>query len=262
MTSRTETINNLESCYDAIEGLIGTLSDEEWATLSLCPAWDVKGVIGHLAAVENALAGWVPSGMDSPPPFDTIGPFEASVAEWSTSKLVDETKRIFATRRADLAASTDEMFAADSMTPVGPGTYQRFMDIRVFDFWVHERDITTPLGRKTNDGGPAAEVALDEVHNSIGYIVGKKIGLPDGKSLAIHLTGPVERDIYAAVEGRAAKVDTLSDPSIELTTDSLTFVQLACGRIDPAEAIENGKISWTGDAEWGETAARNLRFTM
>ena len=103
---------------------------------------------------------------------------------------------------------------------------------------------------------------MDEVHNSIGYIVGKKVGLPDGMSIAIHLTGPVNRDIYAAVDGRAAKVDQLDDPSVELTTDSLTFVQLACGRIDPQGPIDAGTITWAGDAEWGEKAARSLAFTM
>ena len=64
------------------------------------------------------------------------------------------------------------------------------------------------------------------------------------------------------VDGRAAVVDGLDDPSVEVTADSLTFVQLACGRIDPQQAIDDGRISWTGDAEWGENAARNLAFTM
>jgi hypothetical protein len=148
------------------------------------------------------------------------------------------------------------------MSPVGPGTYQRFMDVRVFDFWVHERDITTPLGRTTDDGGATAESALDEVHMSIGYIVGKKIGLPDGMSVRFNLTGPVERQICAKVDGRAAGVDSLDDPTVEVTTDSTTFIQLACGRIDPQGPIDQGTISWSGDAEWGEKAARNLRFTM
>ncbi len=262
MTSRTQTIENLETCYRSIEDLIDSLSAEEWASQSLCPDWDVKGVIGHLAGVEHVLSGWAPASAEDPPPFAEIEPFTAAAAAWSTDRLVTETKAIFDARRADLAASTDELFASPSMTPVGPGTYHRFMDIRVFDFWVHERDITTPLGRQTDDGGPAAETAVDEVHGSIGYIVGKRIGLPDGMSIAFHLTGPVERDIYAAVDGRAAKVDHLDDPSVEVTTDSLTFVQLACGRIDPQGPIDEGRISWSGDAEWGEKAARNLRFTM
>jgi hypothetical protein len=49
---------------------------------------------------------------------------------------------------------------------------------------------------------------------------------------------------------------------VELTTDSVTFVQLACGRIDPQEQIDAALVSWTGDDELGSLAARNLRYTM
>ena len=37
---------------------------------------------------------------------------------------------------------------------------------------------------------------------------------------------------------------------------------LACGRIDPELAIADGRVTWTGDAELGGRAARNLAFTM
>ncbi|MGH1491395.1 MAG: maleylpyruvate isomerase family mycothiol-dependent enzyme [Acidimicrobiales bacterium] len=262
MRTRIQTIANLEACLDSNEALMDSLTPEEWGVQSLCPDWDVRGVISHLAGIEYMLSGWVPETGETPLPFEMVGEFVSKSAEWSTEQLVSETKSIFATRRADLAATTDESFAAPSMTPVGPGTYHRFMDVRVFDFWVHERDITTPLGRQTKDDGPAAECALDEVHMSIGYIVGKKIGLPDGMSIKFNLTGPLKREVCAAVEGRAAGVEQLDDPSVVVTTDSTTFIQLACGRLDPQGPIDAGKISWDGDAEWGEKAARNLKFTM
>lgn len=266
MRSRTQTVNNLEHCFDAIEALTASLNHDEWETQSLCPAWTNRGVIGHLIGIEWALTGWDPGDGDTPPPFDKIPAFEAEVAEMSADDLVTRTTEVLAARRAELTAMSDEVFTGPSMTPVGKGTYHRFMDVRVFDFWVHERDITTPIGRPTEDGGPAAESAVDEIQMSIGYIVGKKIGLPDGMSIAFNLTGPVERNIYAAVEGRAGGVDHLDDPTVSVSADSLTFVQLACGRIDPQAAIDAGRITWTettSDAsEWGEKAARNLAFTM
>ncbi len=262
MTSRTQTVDNLTRCYADLEGLLESLAPADWDVQSLCPDWTVRGVVEHLAGVEQALQGWLPTDDDNTPPFGKVGPWAAEAAGLSTEELVAAVGSILAARRADLAAATDDDFARASMTPVGPGTYHRFMDIRVFDFWVHQRDMTGPLGRATDDSGPAAATALDEVHASIGYIVGKKIGLPDGMSIAFHLDGGIERSIYAAVDGRAAKVDHVDAPSVEVRTDSLTFVQLACGRIDPQGVIDAGKISWSGDAEWGEKAARNLRFTM
>ena len=49
---------------------------------------------------------------------------------------------------------------------------------------------------------------------------------------------------------------------VTLTTDSLTFMLLACGRIDPEGPISDGRITWTGDDAVGAHAARNLAFTM
>ncbi len=262
MSTRQQTASNLEQCYRSIESLIGKLSAKDWKVQSLCPEWDVRGVVGHLASVENMLIDWMPDDANTPLPFDRIAAFERTAEGWTDDELGAQTGEILAVRRAELAGLTDEQFDAPSATPVGPGSYQRFMDIRTFDFWVHERDITTPLGWSTDDGGPPAEAAVDEIERSIGYIVGKKIGLPDGMSIAFHLTGPVERDILVVVDGRAVAVDQLDAASVEVSADSLTFVQLACGRIDPQLAIDGGRISWTGDASWGETAARGLRFTF
>jgi hypothetical protein len=49
---------------------------------------------------------------------------------------------------------------------------------------------------------------------------------------------------------------------VELTTDTVTFVQLAAGRIDPQRQIDAGLVTWTGNTELGDRAARNLRFTI
>jgi hypothetical protein len=149
-----------------------------------------------------------------------------------------------------------------SWTPVGVKTYGRFLEIRIFDLWVHERDITTPLHWPADDAGPRAEIALGEVAGSLGYIVGKKIGLPDGTSIVFHLTGPVARDLSVVVDGRAKVVDHVDAPDVELTTDTVTFIQLACGRLDPQQPIDSGAVTWTGDSSLGDRAARNLRFTM
>ncbi|MEM7340769.1 MAG: maleylpyruvate isomerase family mycothiol-dependent enzyme [Actinomycetota bacterium] len=261
-TSRQQTIENLNTSYDQLEQLMARLSPSDWDVQSLCPDWTVRGVVTHLASVEHALDGWLPTEDDNAPPFDRVGPWTSQADAMSTEELVAATTEIFASRRELLATTTDEQFATASMTPVGPGTYHRFMDVRVFDFWVHERDITTPLGWDTSDGGPVAERSLDEVDMSMGYIVGKKIGLPDGMGIAFEVTGPITRSIYAKVDGRAARVEALDDPDVTVTADAVAFVQLACGRVDPQQMIDAGRISWTGDATWGEKAARNLAFTM
>jgi uncharacterized protein (TIGR03083 family) len=246
-----------EHCYDAIENLAADLSEADLAHQSLCPDWTARGVFDHVGGIEAALAGWWPETAEQMPPFDRVAEYTAD-----PTRYPDKLKALLDLRRRDIAALAADDLDRPSWMPVGPGTYGRLLAIRVFDIWVHERDIAQPLGRATDDGGIAAEVALDQVESSLGYIVGKKVGLPDGTSITIDLTGPVTRQLHVRVDGKARQVDHLDDPSVVLSTDSTTFIQLACGRIDPQEQIDAGAVTWTGDDALGDRAARNLRYTM
>jgi len=249
-----------EQLFAHYNDLTGRLSDEQMATQSLCPAWDVRGVIQHTIAVEVVLAGWAPS-TEEPPPFAKVADFAAAVAPMSRGDFAARIQEVTARRISELERLPEDAADAPSFTPAGLATYRRFLQIRVFDLWVHARDIAIPLGESLDDAGDAAEMALQEVDDSVGYIVGKKIGLPEGKSIVFRIRGGVERDIAVSVDGRATRVDSVADPDVEVTTDVVTFVMLAAGRIDPQEQIDAGKITWSGDDEWGRTAALNLAYT-
>jgi uncharacterized protein (TIGR03083 family) len=259
MSNATEIRNNLRTVFTSFGSVVDRLTPEQWIAQSLCPAWTVQGVVLHVTMIETALLGWRP-GQDSP--FNAMPAIAAELGDLDPMALAERYRTVTGQRIAELDAMTDDEFAVASLTPVGPGTYGRFMAIREFDMWVHERDIRVPLHMPGDDGGPAAEMALDEVHSSIGFIAGKKIGLSDGQGIAIEVTGPVTRRIMAKVNGRAARVEELPTPDVTLTTDLLTFMLLACGRIDPELPIADGRITWSGDAELGAHAARHLAFTM
>ncbi len=257
--SRLQLIDNLRSVFQSFGAVVDGLSDDQWVTQSLCPAWGMREVVVHVTAIEVALLGWRP-GDDNP--FVRMATVLPELLELSPTELMQRYQKVTTSRVTEITAMTDDEFAQPSLTPVGPGTYGRFMAIRCFDVWVHERDIRVPLGLDGDDGGPAAELALDEVHTSLGYIVGKKIGLADGQSIAIELTGPVSRRLLAKVDGRAARVDELPSPDVTLTMDSLTFMLLACGRIDPDEPLADGRVVVSGNIALGTHAAHNLSFTM
>jgi uncharacterized protein (TIGR03083 family) len=262
VTELARTRGSLEQCFDAIETLCARMDSAQWQVQSLCPGWKARDVVSHLGMMERVMTGWLPGSVDEVPPFDRVTSYNEDVASLDDASFAKRVSEIFAERRADLAALGADDLSRPSWTPIGPKTYGEFLEIRIFDFWVHERDITTPLAWITDDTGPRTEIALGQVESSIGYIVGKKIGLPDGKSIVFHLTGPINRDLSVVVDGRAKQVDHLDKPDVELTTDTVTFIQLACGRIDPQQPIDQGKVTWTGNDELADRAARNLRFTM
>ena len=262
MTTQDETIAALGKCFSDYEGLLSDLSGEKWNVQSLCPEWDIRDVAVHLSGIENLLVEWMPSGPDEWPPFPKMAEFKEISSEWNHNELIEKTGTILNKRRSELIGLNSGGWEAPCMSPVGPANYGRFMNIRIFDFWVHHRDMTIPLGIETIDSGPHAEIALDEVQASLGYIVGKKISLPDGMSIAFRLKGAIERDMFVEIDGRARVVENLTDPSVEVTVDSTSFMMLACGRISPQAEIDTDQISWSGNDEWGERSARNLRFTM
>ncbi len=261
MTTLAEYIDLQHSEWDGIERLCTDLTPEQWAVRSYCPDWDIAGVLTHVAAVEKVLTGWVPS-TEQPPPFGRMGEFEVEVAGLTGPELLARCAEVMAARLVDLEAMDPSVVEAASITPTGIGTYGGFLQVRIFDLWVHRRDMAGPLGITIDDSGPTTEMALAEVGGALGYIVGKKIGLPDGMGITFHITGGVETEFHVRVDGRAARVESLEEPDVEITTDVGTFILLAAGRVDPRQRIEAGRISWSGDAEWGETAATNLRYTM
>jgi uncharacterized protein (TIGR03083 family) len=254
-------VDCLFESMDSVLDLLGQLEEDEWLVQSLCPAWRVRQVVAHLDGIEEALVGWRPQGT-TPAPFERVGQVLHEVDEWPPARLVARFRTVLAERKTELLNAEVELFEAVSWTPIGVQTYGRFMAIRNFDFWVHEQDMRVPLGRPGHTTGPAAELALDEVRRSFGYIVGKRAAIPDGSSVLVELHGPVEYRLGAVVDGRARVVDDLSHPEAVVRTDLLTFMLLACGRIDPEPRIAAGDVELRGDVELAGQLARNLRFTM
>jgi uncharacterized protein (TIGR03083 family) len=155
----------------------------------------------------------------------------------------------------------EEAFSKPSWTPVGQADYRRFMQIRVFDCWVHEQDVRAAVGRPGHADGAPAEQAVDEIARALGYIVGKKAGAPDGSSVTFELTGPLIRTIHVVVDGRARVVDRLDTPATAtVTLGSGPFTRLACGRVDPDVLLSEVRLS--GDPGLGRRVVASLPFTI
>ena len=76
---------------------------------------------------------------------------------------------------------SDDEWNAESFTPAGKDTFGRFMQIRVFDCWLHEQDIRDAVGQPGHESGLAVEVVLDEMATALGFVVGKKAGATAGQ---------------------------------------------------------------------------------
>jgi uncharacterized protein (TIGR03083 family) len=184
-----------------------------------------------------------------------------SMRSLGPSEMLERFREITKVRKESLESMSEQEFDAPSWTPAGQATYGRFMQIRVYDCWLHEQDIRDSLGRPGNDSGPQAATAVEEIALALGFLVGKKAGAPDGSSVTFEITGGVNRTIHVAVAKRAAVVDRLESPAdVTLRIASGTFVRLAGGRVDPAATVE--QITMDGDQELGRRVIAALPFTI
>jgi uncharacterized protein (TIGR03083 family) len=247
--------------FDEIGQVLASLDEDGLAIQSLCPDWDLRACLAHAVGIDKVMTGWGPD-PDNLFDFAAVGSFMKEMAGVDRDTFVETLTQICADRLTDLEGRDPSVVDEPCLTPVGPQTFGAMLEIRVFDLWVHARDASLPAGLTLSDSGVAAEMALNQVHRSMGFIAGKKIGLADGMSMTVNVTGGAARTFHVNVDGRAQLVDELANPDVTLTADTETLLMLACGRVDPQERIDAGRITWSGDASWGERAARNLRFTM
>lgn len=262
-------IGLLEDEWSAIAGLLAELDELQWRATVL-PGWTVHDVVAHMIGTERMLAGSqapaVAADADLGPHVrNDIGKVNeawiAALRDWPDAELLADFRSVTARRLGDLRQMSVEEFNAPSWTPAGQATYARFMQIRVFDCWMHEQDIRAALGLPGHDTGPVAEQALAEVIRYLGYIVGKRGRAPQGCSVRISLRGPIERELAVVVDGRARVVEALdAPPTASLRLSSALFMRLAGGREDPDAAL--ARVELGGDEALARQLATNLSYTI
>jgi uncharacterized protein (TIGR03083 family) len=211
---KDQIVSELAQEWAAITDLLGQLDAAAWSAPAL-PGWNVHDVVAHLVGTERMLAGAqlppLPAGAQAAEHVrNDIGraneAWVSSLRELSNAELLSEFRDATAQRLGALAAMSVADFCAPSWTPAGEGTYGRWMQIRIFDCWMHEQDIRMAVGLPGNEDGPAAQRSLDEVVGALGYIIGKRGRAPDGSAILISLTGPIERELRVLTAGRAKVV--------------------------------------------------------
>src|SRR3989442_438941 len=100
-------------------------------------------------------------------------------------QLVDMLQHVWSSM-ADLGRGLDGAgFAADSVTAMGPGTVADLLGFRIFDSWVHEQDMRRAVDRPGDLDSPAAAHSLGMMVGVLPYVVGKKVGAPDGSTVVV-----------------------------------------------------------------------------
>lgn len=270
-TPKEDIVELLRLQFKSLDDLGSNLTPREWHASASLPGWVVFDIYAHIIGTESMLEGWgLPNVVLDVASFshvhNEIGTFNETwieaLAHLGPAEMMDRFREITSQRLRSLADMTDEEFAAETVTPIGPAPYWRFMEIRVFDCWTHEQDMRESLFRPGHERGPCAEAAIDEVERALGFIIGKKAAAPPGSSVTINLTGPVKRKIHVAVRDRAKVVKRLPRPATTtITLSSSLFMRLVGGR-EESLTSRLGGLGFEGDLDLAEAVVTNLAFTI
>jgi uncharacterized protein (TIGR03083 family) len=269
---KSDVLAGLFAVWDEIDTVLDGLADAQWQAQTPLPGWTVHDVTAHLIGTESMLQGVASPNADID--VSTLKHVRNDVGvmneRWvrklrgvSPTDLLDRFRATTAKRREELTAMGDADWNQITATPAGPDTYGRFMRVRDFDCWMHLNDIRDAIQRPAPDpAGPAARLALDEMAASMGFVVGRLGGAPDGSRVAIQLTGPLGRTINVAVEGRGRVVDDFGDdaPTVTIDLDGLLFTRLAGGRTPLARHVD--AIRYGGDEAVGRRVVEHLNYVI
>ncbi len=257
--------------WNSISELCDGVSEAEWKTPTDCPGWSVQDQISHLAGSESGILGDPDPGHT--PSDETLahtrseqGQRNEAVVDYRRSRggqqVLEEFRGNTRRRLEFLRSQSDDDFAAEMQTPIGPAPMAEFISIRIMDAWVHEQDIRRALYRPGNYDSPAAAHALNRVIRAMSFVAARRAQAPDGATVVFDISGPAGRVMAVGVEGgRGRELDNVPDsPTVRISVDAETFGCLGCGRWDPDEVLRSGRISIEGDSALGESIIRQMNI--
>ncbi len=266
-----EVVDKMEAVWRSIDALCANLTDEQWQLPTDCPNWSVQDQLSHLCAGESRLLGR-PEVDHTPRDISHVKNEmgernEANVdhrRSMSGPEVLAEFRELTAERLKALRALSEDDFAAETMTPLGPGTMQGLIEIRVLDAWTHEQDMRGALKQPGHLEGSVAEHAMGRCASAMPFVVGRKAQAPDGSMVVFDVTGSAGQTITVAVEGKRAKMLDVppADPTVTLTMDVETFTRLGCGRWEPEASLQAGQVQIEGDRALGETIIKQIAFMV
>jgi uncharacterized protein (TIGR03083 family) len=269
---KDRTVAALDEVWSSITGLLVGLDAQQWSVASPLPGWDVQDNVSHMVGAEAMLLGVDHPDVEIdrnelPHVQNDIGVFNEVWVQHLRTKQPNEVLSLFeeytGARLSALAEMSLDEWNAESFTPAGMDTYGRFMQIRVFDCWLHEQDIRDAVGVPGHEHGLAVEVTLDEMETAMGFVVGKRAGATEGQSVTFELTddGSVVRTVHVSVNGRAAVVESLPGPAttvLELPVASM--MRLCAGRASLDDHRQH--VVLRGDVEFGARVLESLNYTV
>lgn len=269
MTDRERLSGYTDIWWQAINDfteLLESLPEEEWATPTDLPGWDVRAVAAHIAHLEGILAGNAEESVEVGEPehvTSLMGLYteQGVVArrEHSPDDLIQEIRSAATKRHTALLANppTDGTAKPEQMFGGVPWDWNKMLRNRPLDVWMHEQDIRRAVGRPGGLETAAAKHTAEYLAESLGFVLGKRVGAPAGTTAVLEMAGSEPFAFTVSDAGRGERLDAPpAEPTVLLRMDRESFICLAGGR-----CAAPGSVEVLGDQELGRQVLDRLATT-
>lgn len=250
------------------------LSEEQWGLPTECPGWTVRDVLAHLYGTEAQMSGAKAPELDVSGRTYVKNQMGESNQRWvesqrsfSPKEVLSQFNRVIDTRVAQLMAMSAEELGAQTQTPKGNAPYSTFIEVRIFDMWMHEQDIREAVGEAGGLDTNGAARSFSEFVSTAGYLVKKKAGAPEGSTVRFLVDdAPVQEGVVEVrVQGgrASAKLGVSVDVAdVVLEVPFRYLMRYIGGRMDSRDALTKGTVSLEGDIELGKSILEALPYVI
>ena len=267
-TNDQELVDRLEEVWASIDSMCANLTDPQWKTPTDLPGWSGQDNVVHISAIESSILGR-PAPDHTPPDYDhvknevgqrnEVGRLALRVVRLEGARRVPRGHRLPARAAARLHRYRLRRRVMDARRSrdrprSAPVPHLRLVGARAR----HPRVVDQPCDLES----PVADLAFERVLSALPYVVGKKVGPPDGTTVVFDVSGSRPQTIAIGVEGGRAKPlsSPPEKPSVTLAMDAQTLACLGLGRWDPAASLDEGQVTITGDDALGRAVVGHMNF--
>lgn len=232
-------------------GVFSSLNDDQWSVPSRCEDWRVQDVAAHLAGVDRYWLASISAGLAGEPT-RFLGGFDAkatpaAMVDTARAKSAAETLAEFEAATAALCGLVEGLdesaLSTVAESPPGHVAIRDVLHHALWDAWVHERDVTLPLGL-----GPAEEP--DEVAAALRYgaalnaVFAVMLHAATPATLVIEATDPDVR-VVVSVTGDAVRVHEgdAPDDAVVLRGQAVELTEVLSARLPFDRDVPEGS-SW------------------
>jgi uncharacterized protein (TIGR03083 family) len=226
---------------EALAGWLAVLGPVEFARSSVLPGWDTRMLLGHVVGSKEGIDAWLATrSAERPLPVATYVEAYALAAAAISPQTAEVTgdntpERLLARLRAPLGLPEAVADGTVIAGPRGPITALDFVRTRVVDLVVHCDDFTRSLPER--DPVPLQRAALATATRALADILAARA---PGRSVEVRIPP------FAAVQAVEGPRHTRGTPPNVVETDPVTWLRIATGREQFADALARGVVRASG----------------